>query len=122
MTAQYFIDTNILLYAGSAANEDRAKKTIARQLLAQADIGFSAQVMQEFYSAAVSKERLSITHDEALNILEALRPFPVLPIDRELVLQAIEIRIRYQVSYWDLMHREQCGNVHPVSLSLFHHG
>ena len=57
--------------------------------------------MQEFYSAAVSKERLSITHDEALNILEALSPFPVLPIDRELVLQAIEIRIRYQVSYWD---------------------
>ena len=101
MTAQYFIDTNILLYAGSGANEDRAKKTIARQLLAQADIGFSAQVMQEFYSAAVSKERLSITHDEALNILEALSPFPVLPIDRELVLQAIEIRIRYQVSYWD---------------------
>lgn len=48
MTAQYFIDTNVLLYAGSGAREDQDKKAIARHVLAQADIGFSAQVMQEF--------------------------------------------------------------------------
>ena len=82
MTAQYFIDTNVLLYAGSGANEDQAKKAIARQLLAQSDIGFSAQVMQEFYYAAVRKERLRITHDEALLILKKLASFPVLPVDR----------------------------------------
>lgn len=101
MTAQYFIDTNVLLYAGSGATEDQAKKAIARQVLAQADLGFSAQVMQEFYYAAVSKKRLNITHDEALKILEALNPFPVLPVDRELVLKAIEFRVRYRISYWD---------------------
>ena len=101
MTAQYFIDTNVLLYAGSGANEDQPKKVIARQMLAQTDIGFSAQVMQEFYSEAMRKERLGITHDEAVMILETLNPFPVLPIDRELVLQAIEIKTRYQLSYWD---------------------
>ena len=55
MTVQYFIDTNILLYAGSGASEDQAKKAIARQVLAQSDIGFSAQVMQEFYYAAMAK-------------------------------------------------------------------
>jgi predicted nucleic acid-binding protein len=87
MTAQYFIDTNILLYAGSGAGEDQAKKAIARQVLAQTDIGFSAQVMQEFYHAAVRKERLKITHDEAVQILEALSPFPVLAVDREMVLE-----------------------------------
>ena len=32
--------------------------------------------MQEFYYAAVRKERLKITHDEAVLILEALNPFP----------------------------------------------
>jgi len=51
-------------------------------VLAQSDIGFSAQVMQEFYYAAVRKERLKITHDEAVLILEALSPFPVLPVNR----------------------------------------
>lgn len=91
MTAQYFIDTNVLLYAGSGATEDQAKKAIARQVLAQADIGFSAQVMQEFYYAAVRKERLKITHDEAVLILEALSPFPVLPVSREMVLEAVEL-------------------------------
>src|SRR5205823_1553510 len=101
MTAQYFIDTNVLLYAGSGANEDQAKKAVARQVLAQADIGFSAQVMQEFYYAAVRKERLKITHDEAVLILEALNPFPVLPVSRELVLEAVKLTVRYKVSYWD---------------------
>jgi len=101
MTAQYFIDTNVLLYAGSGANEDQAKKAVARQVLAQADIGFSAQVMQEFYYAAVRKERLKITHDEAVLIPEALNPFPVLPVSRELVLEAVELTVRYKVSDWD---------------------
>lgn len=101
MTAQYFIDTNVLLYAGSGANEDQAKKAIAREVLAQADIGFSAQVLQEFYYAAVRKERLKITHDEAVLILEALSPFSVLPIDRNLVLEAVGLTIRYRLSYWD---------------------
>jgi predicted nucleic acid-binding protein len=101
MTAQYFIDTNVLLYAGSGANEDQAKKAIARQVLAQSDIGFSAQVMQEFYYAAVRKECLRITHDEALLILKALASFPVLPIDRDLVLEAVEITVQYRLSYWD---------------------
>jgi predicted nucleic acid-binding protein len=101
MTAQYFIDTNILLYAGSGAGEDQANKAIARQVLAQTDIGFSAQVMQEFYHAAVRKERLKITHDEAVQILEALSPFPVLAVDREIALEAVELTVRYKVSYWD---------------------
>ena len=101
MTAKYFIDTNIMLYAGSGAVEDQPKKAIARQVLAQADIGFSAQVMQEFYYAAVRKERLKITPDEALLILEALNPFPVMPINRELVLEAVALGVRFRISYWD---------------------
>jgi predicted nucleic acid-binding protein len=100
MTA-HFIDTNILLYAASGAREDQPKKAIARQVLAQPGIRFSAQVMQEFYYAAVRKERLNITHDEALVILEALGPFPVLSVDRELVLEAVALTVRFQVSYWD---------------------
>jgi len=57
--------------------------------------------MQEFYYAAVRKERLKITHDEAVQILEALSPFPVLAIDREMVLEAVELAVRYRISYWD---------------------
>jgi predicted nucleic acid-binding protein len=101
MTAECFIDTNILLYAGSGAPEDRTKRNAARSLLGQPGIGFSAQVLQEFYHAAVCKKRLDITHTAALAILGSLAPFPVLPVTRELVLAAAEIRERQQISYWD---------------------
>ncbi len=101
MIANYFIDTNVLLYAGSNAAEDQPRKQIARQILAQPGIAFSAQVMQAFYDAAVRKARLDMTHEEALATLRALAAFPVLPIDRNLVLAAIELKMRFTVSYWD---------------------
>jgi predicted nucleic acid-binding protein len=101
MTATCFIDTNILLYAASNATQDQAKRHIARGLLAQADIGFSAQVLQEFYAAAIAKQHLQMTHDEAVAVLQALAAFPVWPISRDLVLQAIEAKQRFRISYWD---------------------
>jgi predicted nucleic acid-binding protein len=56
MTATCFVDTNILLYAASNAVVDQAKRSIARGLLSRPDIGFSAQVLQEFYAAAIAKK------------------------------------------------------------------
>ncbi len=70
-------------------------------LLGRPDIAFSAQVLQEFYTAAVTKRRLQITHDEALAVLQSLAAFPVYPITRELVIEAVELRHRFQISYWD---------------------
>ena len=35
-------------------------------MLSQPGIGFSAQVLQEFYSAAVTKQRLKMSHDDAM--------------------------------------------------------
>ena len=72
MTATSFIDTNILLYAASNAPADQAKRQIARGLLGKADIGFSAQVLQEFYAAAIAKRHLQMTHDEAVAVLRRI--------------------------------------------------
>lgn len=56
MTAEHFVDTNVLLYAASNSAADQPKRVIAREVLVRPDIGFSAQVMQEFYSAAIAKK------------------------------------------------------------------
>ena len=101
MTAKFFVDTNVLLYAGSKAPEDQRKREAARALLARPDIALSAQVLQEFYAVAMTKNRLQITHDEALAVLQSLADFPVWPISRELVLEAIEAKQRFGISYWD---------------------
>jgi predicted nucleic acid-binding protein len=101
MTATSFIDTNILVYAASNAPADQAKRQVARDLLAQPGIGFSAQVLQEFYAVGISRQRLQMTHDEAVAVLESLSAFPVWPISRELVLAAVETRQRFGITYWD---------------------
>jgi predicted nucleic acid-binding protein len=101
MTARFFVDTNVVVYAGSNAADDQSKRRVARELLGRGDIATSAQVLQEFYTVAVTRQRLKMTHDEAVAALQSLAAFPVCPITRELVLDAVELRQRYQVSYWD---------------------
>jgi len=101
MTATSFIDTNILLYAASNAVADQAKRQVARALLTRPDIGFSAQVLQEFYAAAIAKHRLMMSHDDAVAVLQSLAAFPVWPISRDLVLDAIDAKQRFGISYWD---------------------
>jgi predicted nucleic acid-binding protein len=101
MNAECFIDTNILLYAGSNASEDKAKREVARRFLTASNIGFSAQVFQEFYVAAVTKKRLQLTHDEAIDVLRALDSYPVCSVTRELVFRALELKSKFGISYWD---------------------
>lgn len=101
MTAKFFVDTNVLLYAGSKAAHDGVKREAAREVLSRPDIAFSAQVLQEFYAVAVTKQRLQMSHDEAVAVLQSLAAFPVCAISRELVMEAVELRQRCQISYWD---------------------
>jgi predicted nucleic acid-binding protein len=101
MTARFFADTNIFLYAASKDPADREKKKRARALLESEDVGLSAQVLQEFYHAAAGKKRLGISEVEALQIVGAMMEFPVLPVTGKLVLRAIEEKSKHGISYWD---------------------
>ena len=44
-----FVDTNVLIYAVSAAVEDAGKQRRALDLLGTRDLALSVQVLQEFY-------------------------------------------------------------------------
>ncbi len=101
MTAACFLDTNILLYRASTAADEQAKRRVAETLLRRGDIGLSAQVLAEFYHNAVNKPGLRLPAATARAIVEALSALPVVPITAELVLAAIRLRDRYQISYWD---------------------
>jgi len=101
MTARYFIDTNILLYAGSHAKEDAAKRQRAIELLKMPGVGFSAQVLQEYYHVAHRKQRLAISHAEAMASLQALSKRTVVPITASIVILAAQLAERHQLSYWD---------------------
>ncbi len=96
-----FLDTNILLYAASRNPADLAKKKIAIDLMAEAQFGLSAQVLQEFYTVATRKAQFGLAPDQALEWIETLEEFPCLSIDAGLVKTAAETSVRFQVSYWD---------------------
>ena len=101
MTAKFFVDTNVLVYAASSAVADQARRELALELLDRSDLALSAQVLAEFYSVATSKTKLNMTHDDEVVLLQALACIPACPITRELVMEAAELRQRCQISYWD---------------------
>jgi len=101
MTAKAFIDTNVLLYAGSQYPGDQEKRAIALELLGRSDLGFSAQVMAEYFNAARIKARLGISHETAVENLNILSLRTILSITPALVVRAAGLAKRYQVSYYD---------------------
>tara|TARA_R110002049_G_scaffold90442_1_gene226728 strand:- start:415 stop:828 length:414 start_codon:yes stop_codon:yes gene_type:complete len=101
MAAPPFIDSNILLYAGSHAPEDAVKKHQAGQLLASLDFCLSSQVIQEYISNALRKKALGISQDQIEAVIQCLGDVTVQPVTYELIVQAWQLRRRYQLSHWD---------------------
>ncbi|MGF1657024.1 MAG: PIN domain-containing protein [Verrucomicrobiales bacterium] len=101
MTAQSFIDSNILLYAGSQHPDDQPKRRVALNLLHKPNLGFSAQVMQEYFHVAYTRGRLGISLEVALENLAWLESKVTLPITPGLVMRATRLAVRHHVSYWD---------------------
>jgi len=101
MTAEVFLDSNILLYACSNAPADGEKQRIAESLILENDFALSAQVLQEFVSNALRKKTLGITERNIDATMEMSSHLPVLPVTRELVLTAIVLRRWLQLSQRD---------------------
>ena len=99
MHAEFFLDTNILLYAASSAKDEQAKRIKARELLAMDGGGLSVQVQAEFYVNATGKFKLP--HDQVVRVVESLEPYPVQPITEGVFWAALQLKERYQLSYWD---------------------
>lgn len=96
-----FIDTNILLYAGSNAEADASKKHIASALLGELNFCLSSQVVQEYLSNALGKKSLGITPTQIEALLESFGDVTVLPVTYPLILDAWKLRNACQISHWD---------------------
>ncbi|MEQ1717422.1 MAG: PIN domain-containing protein [Hyphomicrobium sp.] len=101
MTVQFFIDTNILVYAASASPQEQTKRKKATDIIAAGDLGLSGQVLAEFYSVVTTKGKPPMSPVTASAWIDLLDVQPVVPVDANLVRRGIEISVRYQISYWD---------------------
>lgn len=97
-----FVDTNVLLYAISRDPAERAKAETANALLAERDLAVSVQVLQEFYVQATRATRPDpIAHDDAVQLIDAFRRFPVAVTTADVMRAALDTCHRFRISYWD---------------------
>src|SRR5438876_3542700 len=102
MSAQHFLDTNILLYSISRDPAEEAKRQRAIDLLDRDDGALSVQVLQEFYVQATRPTRPDrLPHDIAAGLVQSWTRFHLQEITLSIILAALEIKASHGLSYWD---------------------
>lgn len=96
------VDTNVLLYSISTANDERRKREVAREILSGTHNVLSVQVLQEFYVQSTRATRKdSIGHDLAVGLARTWMRFHVQAVTVEVMGLALELRAQHGWSYWD---------------------
>jgi predicted nucleic acid-binding protein len=97
-----FVDTNVLLYAVSTARAEVRKSSRARELLDDADLGLSVQVLQEFYVQATRPTRADrLSHRQAASLVESWLRFTVAETTIAVLQASLATADRHKLSYWD---------------------
>lgn len=96
-----FFDTNVVVYAhdrNADAKRDRARALIEAHVRS-GDLVLSTQVLIESYNAL--QRAALLKREAALAVVEALAEEHVVTTDAALVLRAIRLAQRHQLSHWD---------------------
>jgi len=101
MTANVFVDTNVLIYAVDQADLQKQQAAQAwRQWLWETNRGrISFQVLQEFYVNAIKKQLSA--QAEIRKEIEDLMTWQPIPLDASVIARAWKIEDRYRISLWD---------------------
>jgi predicted nucleic acid-binding protein len=98
-----FFDTNVLMYlygGGNPRKQAKAAELFSVQVRSGRAV-VSTQVVQEFY--AVATRKLGMAQDVAGRIVRSLLNLPLVVIDADLLLAALAVQERYQISFWDAL-------------------
>jgi len=100
-----FLDTNIIIYAYdlTAGEKHKIAKKIVLDLWDSGLGTISTQVMQEFFVTATQKIPKPLGTKLAKEIMRDLLKWNVVVNDGESILEAVNILLRYNYSFWDSM-------------------
>lgn len=105
MAQKSFIDTNILIYAhdrSAGAKHDRARELIER-LWASGEGVLSTQVLQELCINLRRKLARPLPAEQVRQLIQDYMSWEVVVNTAESVIQALEIEVRYKISFWDAL-------------------
>ena len=97
--AEYFLDSNVLIYAAAGKVDEPRKFAIAYDLVRHAGFGLSGQSLAEFSSIVIRKGLLP--DDELDAWLLQLEVLPFVAVDQAIVNAGVAISRRYEISYYD---------------------
>lgn len=107
-----FVDTNVLVYAVST--DDPRKQERARRILERGFIegcyAISTQVLMELYVNVTRKVRIKLPAAQALEYVRSLTEWHVVDVVPDLVLSALGLAERMQISPWDAAILEAARN------------
>lgn len=100
-----FIDSNILIYANDTSSQKKFEiaKNIVDDLWQSNKGVISTQVLQEFFNVITKKITQPIPIKTAKEIIGTLLKWHVVINDGEIILSAIDLHERHQISFWDAM-------------------
>ena len=101
MSVEFFVDTNVLVYAASGHSSERYKQRRSLDVLKVGRIGTSTQVLQEFYVIVTRKVEVKLTPAQALEWIDQISSAECFVMDAAAVRAAIVLSSRFKVSYWD---------------------
>jgi len=96
-----FLDTNVLIYAATAMNDDPRKHAIAMEVLAATPFVVSAQVMAEFVSVSRRTKAPRLSEDSIEWWLSRMAVSDPAPIDPALVRRGRTISAEHRINYYD---------------------
>ena len=100
-----FVDTNILLYAhdpSAGVKHDRARRVI-EQLWQTGEGVLSTQVLQELCVNLRRKVARPLPVDEVRHLIKDYLSWQIFVNTPESVVDAMEIEVRYKISFWDAL-------------------
>jgi predicted nucleic acid-binding protein len=113
MADKYFVDTNILLYAhdpSAGTKRDRARQVLERLWMSGEGV-LSTQVLQELCVNLQRKVKPAVPPIEIRRLLQDYLSWDVVANTPESTIHALEIEMRYKISFWDalILHAAEIG-------------
>jgi predicted nucleic acid-binding protein len=98
-----FVDSNVLVYAVSRDEPEKQQKakTIIERGFEEGCFAISTQVLLEVYVNVTQKAKIQLPAQEAFEYVKALTEWRVVEMSQSLVLAALGLARRMQISTWD---------------------
>ena len=105
MSDRYFVDTNILMYAHDTAAGDKhvRAKALVEDLWENRSGVVSTQVLQELAVNLRRKAKKPLDAKATRDIVSDYLAWQVVVNGGDLILEALDVEVRYQVSFWDAL-------------------